>query len=342
MPTPLRDDQVIAVLRAVYGAAPSFAAWRDRLMNAVRGMHDGARSCTWFEYDWSFADDGLALDALHSSVVRGPDVARDSWLVARQKVPAPLRLALFGRTGAATASQGSGLGNEVRRAPAWRELWREPVVDSFGMVAVDPRGHGACVSVGLPEVRAYAPRERRILARLAVHMAAGLRLQRTPRASRAGATPLDQAEAVLTPQGVVLHATGAARTRRASLEEGGRRRRTALSTARDADRALAVWRGLLDGRWSLVDHLDTDGKRFLVALRNDPQLDRRVDLSPRERQVTALVALGHRDKEIAYSLGLSMAAVTAAVQRAKTKLGLTSRAALAASWRGEQTEAGVR
>ena len=308
MPAPaLREERILEVLSAAYRCAPTFADWREQLMTSVRDLHEGAQTCTWFEYDWSFADGGLSLDSIHSSVVRGPDAATDTWLGARQKVPARLRAALFGRTGAGTASQISGLGDDVWRAESWRELWCEPIVDSFGLAAVDTRGHGVCISVGLPAVRSFGPRERQVFARLAVHVSAGLRLQR---ATSAGPPA-------------------------ASLEDGGRPRHAALSGTRPADRALAVWRGLLDGRWSLVDHLESDGKRLLVALRNAPRLERRADLTPRERQVTALVALGHRDKEIVYALGLSPAAVSSALHRAKAKLGVTTRSVLAAAWRGE-------
>ena len=86
-------------------------------------------------------------------------------------------------------------------------------------------------------------------------------------------------------------------------------------------------------RWSLVDHFDTDGKRFLLAMKNTPRVDRRADLTPRERRVAALAAMGNSDKEIAYMLGLSMPSVTSAVFRARAKLGAKSRGELAAIWR---------
>jgi DNA-binding CsgD family transcriptional regulator len=101
----------------------------------------------------------------------------------------------------------------------------------------------------------------------------------------------------------------------------------------DPEKALEIWRGLVAGRWSLVDHFDTDGKRFLLAVKNTPGVEGRADLTSRERRVTALAAMGHRDKEIAYILGLSVASVTAAIHRARGKLGVRTRAELAAVWR---------
>jgi DNA-binding CsgD family transcriptional regulator len=94
-----------------------------------------------------------------------------------------------------------------------------------------------------------------------------------------------------------------------------------------------IWKGLVAGRWSLVDHVDTDGKRFLLAMKNTPNVDKRADLTPRERRVSSLAAMGHRDKEIAYMLGLSPASITASLHRARAKLGAKTRADLARIWR---------
>jgi DNA-binding NarL/FixJ family response regulator len=54
-------------------------------------------------------------------------------------------------------------------------------------------------------------------------------------------------------------------------------------------------------------------------------------LSPREREVAALIARGLSNKAIARALGLSLATVKDHVHRALSKTGLSSRAALAAA-----------
>jgi len=56
--------------------------------------------------------------------------------------------------------------------------------------------------------------------------------------------------------------------------------------------AMENWRGLVDGRWSLVDRFDSDGKRFVVAVKNDPEARDPRGLSRREQQVSELVGLG--------------------------------------------------
>jgi DNA-binding CsgD family transcriptional regulator len=324
----LDDERVMDVLAAIYQTDGGYDAWRSALMASIVRLHPGARTCTWFEYDWHFDSTGLSLDAIRAGAVMGEDAALDTWLDARQKVPPPLRALLFGRTGAGTASQMSGLGEKTRLSPAWSELWRPPVIDSFGLVAADPAGRGVCASTGLPEVRSFSKRELRLLHRLASHLSAGHRLRRAGRSS-----PLDEAEAVLTPNGRLLHAGRAAKDKRVELDEGRRRRDEAKKTKEDADKALEIWQGLVAGRWSLVDHFDTDGRRFLLAMKNTSNVDQRADLTARERRVCALAAMGHRDKEISYMLGLTLSSVTAALHRARVKLKVRTRAELALRWR---------
>src|SRR5260221_7606411 len=86
-------------------------------------------------------------------------------------------------------------------------------------------------------------------------------LQRRP-ASLAGAS------AVLDPNGRVHHATGGSRhaearkalsrAARSSEESRGARRR------RDPLGALSAWQSLVMGRWTLVDHFDTDARRYIL------------------------------------------------------------------------------
>jgi DNA-binding NarL/FixJ family response regulator len=90
-----------------------------------------------------------------------------------------------------------------------------------------------------------------------------------------------------------------------------------------------MWRALVDGRWSLVDGFDSDGKRFVVARRNEPCAVALHTLTSRETHVASLAARGHSNKLIAYELGLSEATIATHVARAKSKLGVHSRVQLA-------------
>jgi len=82
-------------------------------------------------------------------------------------------------------------------------------------------------------------------------------------------------------------------------------------------------------RWSLVDRFDSDGRRFLVARRNEPDVRDPRALSPRERQVAAFAALGHSNKLIAYTLGLSASTIATHLAAAMRKLAVRSRVELA-------------
>ncbi|HJK99710.1 MAG TPA: LuxR C-terminal-related transcriptional regulator [Polyangiaceae bacterium LLY-WYZ-14_1] len=97
----------------------------------------------------------------------------------------------------------------------------------------------------------------------------------------------------------------------------------------DAERAVAAWRALVEGRWSLLDHFDSDGRRYLVARENEPATRTIRTLTPRERQVALYAAHGHSNKLIGYELGLSEGTVKAHLARAMGKLGFESRSRLA-------------
>jgi ATP/maltotriose-dependent transcriptional regulator MalT len=149
--------------------------------------------------------------------------------------------------------------------------------------------------------------------RLAVHLAAAARLRRYG----------GWMEAVLTPAGALCHAEGEAIYMREELREAARtidRARTRLRVTSPED-ALAGWRVLVEARWSLVDLIDSDGKRLLVARTNPPRTGASEVLAARERQVLALSRRGHPNRLIAYELGLSEGAIEAHLATALRKLG---------------------
>jgi DNA-binding NarL/FixJ family response regulator len=77
-----------------------------------------------------------------------------------------------------------------------------------------------------------------------------------------------------------------------------------------------------------VDHVDTDGKTFVLTVRNEPARDVASTLTTRQRAVVALAALGYGNKPIAYALGLTPAAVAMSLARARAASGLGTRAEL--------------
>jgi len=204
-------------------------------------------------------------------------------------------------------------------ALGWRDL--------FVVNGLDPTGRGVYLAAGR---RSTAPLPRAVQTRwtrVAVHLAAAWRLRRTLR--DASARDLDSAEAILSPTGKIEHAGEHARTRQArqALAHAARtieRARTPRGR-RNGDRTVAEWTGLIAARWSLVDHFESDGKRFLVARRNDVADAGRAELSPRELQAVAFAALGHNNKLIAYEMGIVAETVRVLLHRAARKLGARDR-----------------
>jgi DNA-binding NarL/FixJ family response regulator len=206
------------------------------------------------------------------------------------------------------------------------EGWGEDlkVPDALSITAADPSGRG-CILGGVASgpLRIDA-RTRQAWARVAAHVSAGLRLRRALRA-----LPAEPLEAVLTLDGRTEHAEGVARspTARAALRRAvcdnerarGRLRRS------DPEAAVASWKALVLGRWSLIDRFETAGRRYVVAMKNDVVFPDPRRLTERERLVAGYLALGRTNKLIAYSLGIAEGTVAALVARLIRKLGARGR-----------------
>ncbi|MEO6952944.1 MAG: LuxR C-terminal-related transcriptional regulator [Polyangia bacterium] len=325
----LRIDhaRVVDLVDACYQPRLDEQGWIERLLDVLRGISQ-ARSAMFMRIRTSYDAQGLLnVDEVGGFTAIGPDVGPWTDETRRAVLGSPARELTFGRTHGNTFSAAMGVRpGVIETLPGWRQCWRAPIVDSLGIVGRDAHGDGFVASVGLDTTQTLTPKEVRLLTKLATHVCASQRL-------RTHAVTPDAADAVLSAHGKVLHVTDVAQHDRAALDDGHRRRDAAKKSAHDADRALEIWQGLVAGKWSLVDHFDSDGKRFVLAMKNAPEVDPRVDLTPLERRVSSLASMGHRDKEIAYSLGITMPSVAAALHRARTKIGVTSRAALAAAWR---------
>ncbi len=206
------------------------------------------------------------------------------------------------------------------------------IVDSLGLCALDPDGQGVVVSAGLMKPLRLEPKSRAQLARLSTHIGSAFRLRRHLAELSGGHNVINAADAVLTPSGEVAHARSAARQanarsllRRAAKAADHARSR---SGRRDPERALAAWKGMVDGRWSLVDQFDSDGRRFWLAHKNPPHAPDPRRLTARERQVLAYAAMGQSQKQIAYTLGISIGTVGNHLSAGMQKLGVRSRVEL--------------
>jgi DNA-binding CsgD family transcriptional regulator len=224
----------------------------------------------------------------------------------------------------------------VIRGPRFQEdrIFHETVSkfgirDQLGIVVADPTGPMMVVVASRGEIAAPTKRELSILTRIAAHLASAFRLRLAKSAP---------SEAVLSPSGKIEDAQGEAQG--AEARESLRRAAIAIDRARgklrrdDPDEALRTWTALVEGRWSLIDTFDRDGRRYVVAKKNTPPLPEAPlrALSDRERQVVAYAALGRSNKLIAYELGVTSSTVATHLAQAQAKLGFQTKAELLQAW----------
>lgn len=211
--------------------------------------------------------------------------------------------------------------------PFGQILDRHDIDDIVGINGVDPSGRGCMLAIA-DRRRKHSARTVHLWTRLAAHISAGNRLRAAVDAlSSRGSDSTTRAEAILAPSGKVEHATGPAESRaaREALRNALVRIDTARSERLDARRSVELWRGLVAGRWSLVEHFERDGKRYFLAHKNDPELAPDRALTEREQQVLGYAGLGHSNKLIGYELGLSTSTVSTLLGRARGKLGTRDR-----------------
>lgn len=202
------------------------------------------------------------------------------------------------------------------------------IADGFCMFAQDAEG-GSLTLASLARTRvAPSPRVRGIWQRVGLHVVAGLRLRRklTTRAT--------ERAALLSPSGTLEDATADvandSAARRALAEAVRAMDEARRATVRGSpERALALWRGLVAGQWSLVDHWEHGGRRYVAAYPNRPGMRDPRALSPTEQGVLRTLALGATTKETSYALGLSDKTVTGCVTQIMRKLRVRSRVELA-------------
>lgn len=217
----------------------------------------------------------------------------------------------------------------VRRAlellpPLWVLLCGDPRFRSLAL----------CFSrEGTRKVDAPFPhRDARSIGMVGAHLAAALRLRTLVYPPADNTSGAGETEAVLTPGGDVLRATGAASSvgARASLAAAVRASETARGRMRRSspDEAIGLWRALVQGRWTVLDSTDGGGKRILLARKNPLHGGNLLDLTADERDVAWLAAQGHSYKYIGYELGVPLSTVAGRLRRAMHKLRIRTRTEL--------------
>jgi hypothetical protein len=318
----VKPHQAVSLIEAAYRIDLSTEEWLERISAAgaaALGSNQGAMA---FRYD-ATGDDwihlvGAALHGLPPTFAQDffnqPDLPPED-ILAISKMFRSLR---FGTLRPFIEQQ--------RLSTVAGVLDRYGVRDMVGANGLDPAGRG-CMLLIADQSKPLSSRTVHLWHRLAAHIAAGNRLRAT--LEGIAQTELDlvrSAQAIIAANGKVEHATGSAepRSAREALRDALARIDAARAEKDDVRRSVDLWRALVAGEWSLIEHFERDGRRYYLAHKNDPELGEDRALTLRERQVLGYAKLGNSNKLIAYSLGISSSTVSTLLGRARKKLGVQS------------------
>lgn len=319
-----RNDSKLEILEAAYGHGPHQTDWLRQIGETLRRSVPNAVSCYCFEV--YRADGRVQINRPWTEDPRVGTQLQETFAHA----PAPLLDLFF-----ATPLQACTSNDILREAGVAFESTMFADVyqglgfaDVFAVTAVGPAGRGVVLGVGLARPGGPEPRERVDWVHVAAHVAAA----RSLRVLLAGGSAIERASAVLSPDGRVEHLaeSEAHDDIAAILHQAVKQVEHARKHAHSDTEALALWQGLVDGRWSLVEQFESDGRRFYAAIRNPPDAVKLRALTRREAEVAAYVASGTTTKTTAYALGLDEVTVRGYLRSAMTKLGMHSRTELVA------------
>ena len=319
----MASGDVLGIVEAAYRVEADDDEWLAGIARACRPLLDEGFGLCAFEFRHHMGEPprivrvtklGIPddLSGIYESVFRGLDPR--------------IKTRPFTHGPCTTGSQMMGQRAEfLQNEHMKRHVHRFGMHDSLWITAAEPSGSGCGIHSGRARVAWASPAFRERWGRIAAHLAAGARIRQR---LRDAASP-PQVEAIVAPDGEVVHAEGIAkapnvlaRLRQAVLGV------EAVRARREAPQALLGlrgWRGLVEGRWSLLDQFESDGRRYVVARENQPRPPGPGALTLRERQVVGYAALGHDNKIIAYDLGIAHATVKVLMARAAAKLGVRSR-----------------
>ncbi len=303
---------LLGIVEAAYADVSSRTAWQSTLLDACRVMDEGS---------------GVILSTALLNPT-GLEYREPTGTVTRPLLEAFCGGALSIDPPAARRAFADGTGKTgsmVMGAERFTEQYA-PAMKGFGIadcIAI----HGAVdastnfgLYVLLSKVRTHPKSIVERLSLIGIHLAT----------ARRRFTVDGREEAWIDPSGKVIDATGDARDDVSAFSL----RAKAIDMARtrkgrsDIDSALGVWKCLVAGNWSLIERFESDGRRYLVAKRNAPDLGRKLRLTQGEEQVAKLCAMGHSQKYVAYALGKSQAMVSAHLASAMLKLRVRTRSEL--------------
>jgi DNA-binding CsgD family transcriptional regulator len=319
---------ILDIVEAAYDLDSSDDDWLRRMAEVVRPHVDRGFGVAAFEYFLPADGTPRIVRRCHLGM---PEPLAEIYPSVFETMDPEIRRRPFRMGPCITGSQLMGQRSEFRDEPHMkRHVQRFGMYDSLWITAAEPTGRGCGFHAGRPTIGWPTRAEVARWGRIAAHLAAAVRLRYRVRSLGGSASAVP--EAVLDPGGTVRDASGAATTNVArdllqrAVAAFERARGSMRATAPDA--SLADWKALVAGRWSLVDRIDQDGRRYVLARENGPAAPGPALFTPRERQVVACAKLGHHNKLIAYELGIADSTVRVLLGRAAAKVGARTRGEL--------------
>jgi DNA-binding CsgD family transcriptional regulator len=327
---------LLQIVEAAYDVDAPDEAWLKRLAEAVRPHIDQGFGLSAFEF---YRPEGAVPKILHRHHLGIPLKLSELYPRIFKTMDPEIGARPFRMGPCVTGSQLMGMREEFRDQPHMKKYaQRFGMYDSIWITAAEPSGRGCGLHAGRSVIAWASPAEVQRWGRIAAHLSTAVRLRhrlRTLGSLQSESTP----DAVLSADGRVHDASGAANTE-AALELLRRavltleKSRGALRK-RDPDESLAAWKALVAGRWSLIDQIEQDGRRYIVARENEPAAPGPAALTAREKQVIGYAKLGHHNKLIAYELGIADSTVRVLLARAAAKLGVRTRVELLSAMPGD-------
>ncbi|HET9930728.1 MAG TPA: helix-turn-helix transcriptional regulator [Polyangiaceae bacterium] len=318
-----RQLDVLRVVEAAYEFDLTNEEWLKHVAEAVRPHLDDDFGLAAFEFVRTGDAPPMLLQSQHLWM---PEDLAAVYPQMFANMSPELRVRPFRLGPCVTGSELVNMKGEFANVPQMKNgLQRFGMFDSIWITATDPMGRGCGFHAGRKAIAWATPAEKRVWGRIAAHLSSAIRLRYRLREADVREPPA----AVFDPNGKLHDATGEAQEAEAraalrdavlTLEKVRGHQRTA-----EPEQALNDWKALVRGKWSLVDRIESDGRRYVVARENEPRAPGPAALSEREKQVLGFARLGHHNKLIAYELGLAQSTVRVLMARARAKLGVETR-----------------
>lgn len=338
MAPPILTQTAVATVEAAYSLEGDDHAWLERVVRVAAPDLD--RGFGLYAATGRLIDGSLYPSPPLVTVDLDSDCQRHA-LALHPKLPCPI-LDAFAPRAVVVGGLDEAWPKKLEAAKLYRDgMGQAGVVDAFLLFAQDGEGGAVKIVAPAPTPVTTHPRTRATWGRVALHVAAALRLRHRV---AAGHPPeaLAELDGTLFVNEPELARDPSLRARLARAVKASSRARADDGLRHEPERALGLWKALLAGRYSTVDRWEADGRKFLAVYKNEPECADPRALGPSERRVAELIALGASTKEAAYALGVSSDAAQKALTQALRKLGLAARSDLTSLFAGSRDVLSLR